>query len=316
MKKFKFLIIILALILLTPRLHIKLNADTVNGFPFYQVTGEEFTLVSEYQTKYSNSQQNRKDNIKLTAKFLNGAFVDNGAEFSFNNTVGERSEKRGFKTAKIIVGGKFTDGVGGGVCQVSTTLYNALLYAGLKITEYHAHSLPISYAPTGLDAMVSYRWADLKFINDSGFPIIIKVTADNQKIKVKIYGKKLNEKITLKSYIVEEILPTEEIIIDDGEYGLTQGDQLILSEGKKGLKSETYLYRYDLGGNLKRIERLRKDEYLPQSKKIVVGGEVDETHWSTLKNNSVYFAFGYRSGSNLPTNKLFVTKIFMDWISV
>ena len=278
MKKIKILVITLAIIMLMPLHSIMLQADTVNGFPFYQVAGEEFSLIAEYQTEYANSAQNRKDNIKLTAKFLDGVFVDCGAEFSFNNTVGERSEKRGFKTAKIIVGGKFTEGVGGGVCQVSTTLYNAVLYAGLKITEYHAHSLPISYAPTGLDAMVSYRWADLRFINDSNFPIFIKVTADNRRIKVKIYGKKLKEKITLKSYVVEEILPSEEIIIDSGEYGLLQGECLILNEGKNGLKSETFLYRYDLGGNLKSIERLRKDEYLSQNKKIVVGGEIDKTY--------------------------------------
>ena len=162
------------------------------AMPFYDLRPQQLVLRSKFFTSYPSSTEERKSNIKLAAKSLDYAFVDVGGEFSFNQTVGARTEKRGYKTAKIIVGGEFVDGVGGGVCQVSTTLYNAVLLAGLKVTEFHAHSLPVSYVAPSFDAMVNSGSADLKFINNTHNPVYIRAFADDATLTIEIYGEPMN----------------------------------------------------------------------------------------------------------------------------
>ena len=110
----------------------KVNA---NAFPFYDLCPQNLVLRSEFCTYFTNSSKERKNNIKRAVLSIDKTFVDVNGEFSFNKTVGPRTEKRGYENSKIIVNGQFVDGVGGGVCQVSTTLYNALILSGLKITE-------------------------------------------------------------------------------------------------------------------------------------------------------------------------------------
>ena len=245
--------------------------------PFYGLDPKEKVLRAEFTTDYSKSSDERKHNIALAAKALNNAFIDVRAEFSFNDTVGERTEKRGYLNAKIIVKGKFTDGVGGGVCQVSTTLYNAALLSGLKITEQHAHSLAVSYVEPSFDAMVNSGSADLKFINSTNNPIIIRTKADGDKLTVRIYGEKMTEKIMRKSAIKEYVAaPMEKIKDDKLEYpDLAFGEERIISYGKQGVKSEGYIITEKNG---KRTERkLRTDTYAPISGIIVIGtAEKDE----------------------------------------
>ena len=121
-------------------------------------------------TTYFESNPNREHNIALAIEKFNGLCVGNGQSVSFNGAVGARSEARGFKEAKIILDGEFVPGIGGGVCQASTTLFNALLLAGVTIDESHNHSLAISYVPLGRDAMVS-SGTDLRFTNNTGATI-------------------------------------------------------------------------------------------------------------------------------------------------
>ena len=240
--------------------------------PFYQLEPQAIVERSHFYTSYSSSSEERKCNIATACKSLNGTLVPSGEEFSFNRTVGERTEKRGYKKAKIIVGGEFVDGVGGGVCQVSTTLYNALLLAGLKIIEYHPHSLPVSYVAPSFDAMVNSAWADLRFINNTKNPIIIYAIADGQRLTVKIFGQKLEEYIERKSVIVEEIPAPENLIEydNDNEYpDLYEGDTRVLKFGIKGYKSEGYL-RITKNGKTSTV-KLRSDRYAPVRGKTVVG---------------------------------------------
>ena len=131
------------------------NLFVGKAMPFYDLQPKKIVLRAEFSTNYSSSTDARKFNVALASKTLDNTLVDINGEFSFNYTVGERTERRGYKKAKIIVGGEFVDGVGGGVCQVSTTLYNAVLLAGLKIIECHPHSLPVSYVAPSFDAMVN-----------------------------------------------------------------------------------------------------------------------------------------------------------------
>lgn len=263
-KKFKILSVFFVVILLVLSLFISsFTSISVYAMPFYSLNPQELTVRAQFFTSYPSSSEERKNNIKLAAKSLNNTLVDVGGEFSFNQTVGERTIARGYKSAKIIVGGEFVDGVGGGVCQVSTTLYNAALIAGLEITEYHPHSLSVSYVAPSFDAMVNSGSADLKFINNTDNPIIILVTADDSCITVKIIGEPLKEKYLRKSVITGEITPLPDKIITDEKQEheeLYEGEFLQLKYPKSGLTSEGYLITVK-DGKLCEMKKIRSDKY-------------------------------------------------------
>ena len=240
--------------------------------PFYDLQPKKIVLRAEFSTNYAKSSAERKHNVALAGKSLNNLFIDVGGEFSFNKTVGARTEKRGYRTAKIIVNGEFTEGVGGGVCQVSTTLYNAVVRAGLKVTEFHAHSLAVSYVLPSTDAMVNSNSSDLRFLNNTHNPIIIKTVADGSTLKVRIYGEPLKEKYELKSVITGEIPPDYKVVKDAaGEYpDLLLGDKRIIKHGKNGINSEAYLIK-SVNGKILSKMRVRSDKYLAINGIIVEG---------------------------------------------
>ena len=242
------------------------------AFPFYDLKPQKLTLRAEFSTDYSKSSAERKHNILLAAKSLDKTFLDVNGEFSFNRAVGARTEKRGYKTAKIIVDGEFVEGMGGGVCQVSTTLYNAAIRAGLKITEFHAHSLSVSYVEPSMDAMVSFGSADLRFKNLTHNPVIIRTFADGNTLTVKVYGEPMKEKYEIKSVIKEEILPEySEITDENGEYpDLYTGEKRIIKYGKKGIVSEGVLIK-TINGKVVSSTRIRRDKYRAVNGIVVLG---------------------------------------------
>lgn len=249
------------------------NANASERMPFSYLSVDTLVLRSSFYTSYSSSTEERKSNIKLASKSLNGFFLDRGNEFSFNKVVGARTIARGYKQAKIIVQGEFVEGVGGGVCQVSTTLYNAVILAGLKVTEYHPHSLPVRYVMSSFDAMVNSGSADLRFVNNTLSPIYIKTYADDDMVKVEIYGSAMREKYVRKSRVLEIIpAPEEEIIVDEkGEYPfLRKGERKVLSYSKEGLVSEGVLVKV-IDGKIISSNRIRKDRYNAQKGKIIEG---------------------------------------------
>jgi vancomycin resistance protein YoaR len=229
-------------------------------------------MRAKFFTTYYSSSEERISNIKLASQKINGVFLDVNEEFSFNNTVGERTADNGYKNSKIILGGKFTDGVGGGVCQVSTTLYNAVLLAGLNVTESHPHSLAVSYVAPSFDAMVSFNLADLKFVNDTGYPVLIKAFANDYMLTVSIFGRKMQETYVRSSIITGEIpAPKEETFIDtNNEYpDINFGEQKVISYSKKGLTSEGSLIKM-VNGKPVKIIKIRKDAYRGTKGLIVV----------------------------------------------
>ena len=194
--------------------------------------------LSAYTTYFDCENTPRVSNIKLAGEKISGCVLSPGESFSFNSRVGARTEANGFKKAKIIEDGRFVYGTGGGVCQVSTTLYNAALLAGLKVTEYHPHSLSVSYVRPSRDAMVSGSYSDLKFCNTTNCPVYIRVLTGLYYVRCEMYGLSDGAKYSLSSVVT-------------GEEGGTVESECYLTV-TRGESSYTKL--------------LRKDRYLPAKK--------------------------------------------------
>ena len=226
-----------------------------------------FAEKSCFSTNFSTSSQERKNNIQVALRSLDGIVIDEGEVFSFNDATGFRDESSGYKQAKIISNGTFVMGFGGGVCQVSTTLYNACLLSGLDILEVCNHSLPVSYIEPSFDAMVSIGSSDLKFRNNTGGKIIITTSSEKDICKIKIFGLKNKYKITRQSEKVS-IIPAEPDVIETdylkyGGYDLEVGESKRLSYSKDGFISRGYLSFYDTNGKLVERKKIRENRYNP-----------------------------------------------------
>lgn len=141
-------------------------------------------IIASFSTKVYDKSKNRVQNLKLAAKAVNGTVVKPNETFSFNKTVGPRTAEKGYKEAPVLIGKEHTTGLGGGVCQVSTTLFNAAQKAGLNIVERHTHDIEVVYAKNGTDATVSYGSLDMKFKNTKDYNILIRASASSSKVSV------------------------------------------------------------------------------------------------------------------------------------
>ena len=228
-------------------------------------------MIAKFSTYYGDSSENRKHNIALAAKAVDGSVILPEDEFSFNDTVGARTEERGYRPAYIIQDGTFVEGVGGGVCQVSGTLYNCALLADLVVTCVHPHSLPVSYVAPSFDAMVSSA-SDLRFANTLSAPVTVKMTADGKYLRAEMYGVSGGYDIRRRSETVATIPKEIEYISDSS---LAPGEEVVDTWGKDGLKSEGWL-EYFSDGVLVRTLRIRRDTYKPQKRVILRGVAGDE----------------------------------------
>ena len=208
--------------------------------------------LGAYTTYFSEKDGGRCRNIALAAERIDGVALQPYGELSFNALVGKRTRENGFFEAKIIAGGEFVVGVGGGVCQVSTTLYNAALLSGLAVVEVHPHSLAVGYAPPSRDAMVSSE-SDLKLFNPFDETVYFSVKTGNGAITVTVRGEKTGRSYDIESRTVAYIPPPPPEEVTDGK---------LIREGRDGVKSEAYLERYQ-GDKLVERKRLRTDEYRP-----------------------------------------------------
>ncbi|HUH02300.1 MAG TPA: VanW family protein [Kofleriaceae bacterium] len=146
-------------------------------------------VLATFTTKFAVAEKYRNDNLKLAASKLDGYVLQPGVEFSFNDVVGPRTEKEGYKIAHVIVAGEMVDGDAGGTCQISTTLHGAAFFAGLDILKGRPHSRPSTYVEMGLDATVVYPHADVKLKNPYDFPIVISYKVARGESTVEILGK-------------------------------------------------------------------------------------------------------------------------------
>ena len=224
-----------------------LRKNTTNGVRIITKKLYSFT------TYFDGENVDRTANIRLAAQKINGTVLESGEEFSFNRTVGARTQDNGFKQAKIIQDGKFVTGYGGGVCQVSTTLYNAALLSGLEVTEYHPHSLQVAYVAPSRDAMVSGSYFDLKFKNNRKSPIYVRVNCTLSSVCCTVYGESDGCEYFFLSQ-VRQTLPRPQAVVVKGE------EDKVISYGRDGTKSEGYLIKR-FGGR-EESALIRRDEYM------------------------------------------------------
>ncbi len=146
------------------------------------------STIGSFSTSILNREQNRVHNIKIAAEKINYTVISPGEEFSFNGALGKRTEGKGYEPAPIIInkenGPEDAYGVGGGICQISSTLFNAVDNAGLTVTEKHPHSKDVGYVPMGRDATVVYNGADFKFVNNRKYPIMIRISVSSSKVTI------------------------------------------------------------------------------------------------------------------------------------
>lgn len=225
-------------------------------------------LLAGYSTWFDSGKVSRTYNISVAARAFDEQLIRPGHEVSFNKVVGPRSSEAGYKNAPVIVNNEIVEGLGGGVCQVSTTLYNSVLLAGLEIVERSNHSLPVSYVPIGRDATVVYDEIDFKFRNNTESYIYIKSFVSGGQIGFKLYGNTAYKKdVRVNSWVTQEIEPG---VVYENDPNLRKGEQVVKQEGAKGFKASAERL-FISNGVVGKREYLSSSEYSPVNKVIAVG---------------------------------------------
>ena len=202
---------------------------------------EQNTLLASFTTE-TTSSTSRNTNIRLCAEAFNGYVVAPGEVFSLNTLTGPRTTDKGYKPAGAIQNGIMVQEPGGGVCQVSTTLFNAVVRAGMEIVERHGHSWPSDYVEIGMDAAIDYPAKDFQFKNVSDAPIYLVSTFEDRQLTVEVYGKPVVEEgvtIDLRSTTDSTIRRGEDTMVYDPS--LAPGTTETVRRGRDGKKSTTYI---------------------------------------------------------------------------
>ena len=237
-------------------------------------------LRADFSTNIFSSSPDRKHNIKNALTSLNKVEIMPNETFSFNKVVGRRTEANGYRNAKIIVNNEYVDGVGGGVCQVSSTLYNSALLAGLEIVEANKHSRQISYVKQGFDAMVNFGSSDLKFKNNTNEKLTIITNFSTNDIRIRIFGESLKgTSYKLTNEVFDIIEPTEEIITDTEQKHtdkvIYEDEFFYLKTATTGKTIKSYREKY-LNGALIEKQLLRTDKFKVQNAVKVYGAKPRE----------------------------------------
>jgi vancomycin resistance protein YoaR len=226
-------------------------------------------LLASYSTRFASDDANRVHNLTLAAQALDGTLIPSGGTFSFNLVVGERTEARGYRPAPEIVQERYVLGIGGGTCQVSSTLYNVALLAGLQVTERTAHSQPLGYVPPGRDATVYYGLIDLKVRNNRSYPVAIATRVSRDQLTVALCGQREDfpeVRLELGQLVPVEPGPDEEV----PDPSLPAGERQILEEGHTGYRV-TLFRRFYRGGQVVGAEQVSEDYYPARPRRVKTG---------------------------------------------
>ncbi|EHQ92369.1 VanW family protein [Desulfosporosinus youngiae] len=225
-------------------------------------------LLASYTTRFDPTQTARSGNVRLAANALDKAVIKPGDTLSFNKIVGERTVEAGYKDAYVIVNGQFVPGLAGGICQVSSTLYNTGLLANLPVTQRSNHDLAISYVPLGQDATVAFPDLDLKFLNNTEGYLLLRSKVSNNSVTIELYGKVVPGQEVSISNTTESVIPFEvKNLVDET---LAHGESIVKQEGQPGylVKSSRIV---KMNGTVVKTEPLKQSRYIPLPKIVAVG---------------------------------------------
>lgn len=226
-------------------------------------------LLATYKTSFASSNASRATNVILATRSFNGKVLMPGQKMSFNSTVGKRTDAKGYKEAPVYVNGSTSIDYGGGICQVSSTLYNAVIRANLGIVDRSNHMFTVGYVPIGMDATVSWGAPDFVFKNTRSYPIKISASAEGRVVTFKIYGLKESNEYDIETSSKKiGSVPYKTTYTTDQT--LPKGTEKVIQNGSDGSTSISYKI-YKQGGKVVKTEVLSKDTYNPHNKIIARG---------------------------------------------
>lgn len=236
-----------------------------------RVTAADLAGIREEVTRFSThygERGNRKRNLEVACARINGVVLRPGDVFSYNKTVGPRDADAGFKIAPVIVRGKLEPGMGGGVCQVSTTLYNAALLADLEVVSRSHHAFPVHYVPAGRDATVVYGAIDFRFRNSTDGPIAIGASAEGGRVTMRVFGRRaVGREVSIERTGVSSWGPKVVAVRDSG---LRPGARRTREPGRSGHRVTVWRI-VRVGGRQVRREMVSRDTYAAATRVVAVG---------------------------------------------
>ncbi|MDR2664950.1 MAG: VanW family protein, partial [Oscillospiraceae bacterium] len=238
----------------------EVTKEQLEGLLFRDILAERTTTVA--------GTSNRARNIQLAAEAINGLVLNPGDEFSFNGTVGQRTSEKGYLSAGAYAGGKTIQEIGGGICQVSSTIYDCVLHADLEVVSRSNHMFVVTYLPYGNDATVNWGTIDFKFKNNTDYPIRIESVLVERKLTVKLHGTKTDTGYVKTDYVT--ISSTGFNTVEMEDESVAPGTSKVDTAGHSGLVVETYKYYYDADGNLLNKTFVSRSSYRAQDKIVLV----------------------------------------------
>ena len=224
-------------------------------------------VVSSYTTIYGGDP-NRIHNVQLVARLIDNTLVAPGRVFSFNGTTGDRNASKGFLEAPVIVNGELQTGLGGGVCQVSTTVFNAAYDAGLNITARTNHALYISHYPQGRDATVNYPDTDLKFVNDTGHWLLLRTFVGSSSLTVNLYGTPQHRRVETEVAPLRKVGKPPAMWKKDPT--IAKGRRVVSDPGSPPLSTSVHRRVYNADGELL-YDNVWYSSYRGEKKIVLVG---------------------------------------------
>ncbi len=228
-------------------------------------------LIGSFSTKYTAYDKNRNTNLVVGCKYIDGTIIAPGEVFSASKGLGEQTYARGYRDAGVYVNGKVEAGMGGGVCQITSTLYNAAIFAELEIVERSPHSMTVGYVPLGRDAAIADTYKDLKVKNDTEYPVYIETYAANGVLQVNLYGHEIHEAgrtLAFETVYEATIDKPAEIVTEDPEK--EEGEREVTSKGRIGAKV-TVFKKVMQNGKLVSRERFSSSSYRAVADEVTVG---------------------------------------------
>jgi hypothetical protein len=238
----------------------EMTTERLNAMLFRDVLSERSTNVA--------GASNRATNIRLAAAAVNGTVLNPGDEFSFNNVVGERTEAKGYRLAGAYVGGETVQETGGGICQVSSTIYDCVLRADLEVVSRVSHMFVVTYLPYGNDATVNWGTIDFKFKNNTEYPLRIESAMEDRSLTVRLIGTKTDDGYVKTDFVTISTSGYKTIHREDPS--VKPGTSVVDTAGHGGIVVETYKYRYDKSGELLEKTFVSRSSYKAHNRVVLV----------------------------------------------